>query len=70
MVAVPAPIPVTKPVDPTVATKVLLLPHVPPPVASVRVVVEFTHTFNVPVITAGRLLTVTTACVIQVVGKV
>jgi hypothetical protein len=34
--------------------------HVPPPVASLRVVVAPTHTLSVPEITAGRGLTVTT----------
>ena len=43
MVAVPVPAPVTIPVVPTLATEVLVLLHVPPLVASVKVVVEPTH---------------------------
>jgi hypothetical protein len=56
---VPVVIPVAMPVPtPIVACAVLLLVHVPPPVASVSIVVEPTHTFVVPPIGAGNGLTV------------
>lgn len=54
-VANPATIPVPAPTDPSAG---LLLLHVPPVVPSLNVVVEPTHTFVVPVITAGLGLTV------------
>lgn len=61
MVAVPAETPVTTPVEePTVATPVLPLLHVPNNVASSSVVVELTHTVIVPVMAAGSGLTDTT----------
>jgi hypothetical protein len=51
MIAEPAETPVTAPVEePTVATAVLLLLHVPPPVLWLRVVTEPWHTLVVPVI--------------------
>lgn len=51
--------PVTTPSElPTVAVLVLLLLHVPLGVVLERVVVEFTHTANVPVILAGKGSTV------------
>ena len=51
--------PVTMPdAEPTVATPPVML-HVPPGVASLRVVVVPTHAEVVPVIDAGRGLTVT-----------
>ncbi len=63
MVAVPVPMPVTRPVvevtEPIVATEVLLLLHVWPAVVEVRVVVLPVHTLSVPVIVAGRLTTET-----------
>ena len=50
IVAVPVPIPVTTPVpEPMVPTAVLLLVHVPPAVASLKVVVSPTHAVVVPV---------------------
>ena len=62
MVAVPAVTPVTKPVDdPTVAIVVEPLLHVPPPVASLSVVVVAIHTCVVPVIEGGSAFTVTVA---------
>jgi hypothetical protein len=61
IIAVPTVTPVTIPVDePMVATDVLLLLHVPPPVALDNVVVAPTQTDNVPVIAAGNEFTVTT----------
>ena len=67
----PADLPVTIPVViSTVAIPVALLLHVPPAIASVNCVVSPGHTVNVPVITPGNGLTVTTAVVIQVVGNV
>jgi hypothetical protein len=46
---VPGPTGVTTPVEPTVATPVLPLTHVPPVRESLSVVVLPIHTFNVPV---------------------
>jgi hypothetical protein len=62
--------PVTIPVvDPTVATDVLLLLHVPPP-ASLNEVVIPEHTLSAPSIAVGNGLTVNTAVAIQPVGNV
>ena len=47
------------PVEPILATLVLLLLHVPPEVASLREVVKLPHTEKVPVIAAGNGFTVT-----------
>jgi len=60
MVDVPAAIPVTTPVLPTVATETALLLHVPPLVALASVVVLLMQVNAVPVIAAGLGLTVTT----------
>ena len=61
MLEVPPAIPVTTPVlEPIVATPPELLVQVPPPVASVNVVVSPTQTFVVPVIATGSGFTVTT----------
>ncbi len=59
--AVPAATPETMPVEPTVATAILLLVHVPPPVVLASAVLAPTHTVAVPVIadTEGNELTVT-----------
>ncbi len=65
MVAVPAAMPLTIPVLPTVATPVALLDHVPPPVAEDNEVVLPTHTDSVPEMVAGSALTVTTAVRLQ-----
>lgn len=62
----PAVTPVTMPVpEPTVATPVLALLHPPPVVASLNVVVCPAHTLSVPVIVAGRGLTVTVTKALQ-----
>ncbi len=63
IVAVPAPVPVTTPDVPTVATGVLLLLHVPPDVASESVMADPVQTFPGPDMAAmeGRAFTVTTA---------
>ena len=62
--------PVTIPVvEPTVATPVALLLHVPPP-ASDKVVVNPEQTLRLPSIAVGNGLTVTTAVMIQPVPKV
>jgi hypothetical protein len=54
IVVVPPEIPLTTPEEePTVPTAVVLLLHVPPEVASAKVVVAPTHTDVVPVIDAG-----------------
>ena len=53
--------PVTILVDPIVAIAVLLLLHVPPTVASARVVVKPGQTVVVPVIAAGNAFTVIVA---------
>ena len=50
--------------DPTVALPLLLV-HVPLGVASVRAVVDPTHTFAVPVIAAGSGFTVIVAETLQ-----
>jgi len=60
-VEVPGLIPDTIPVvEPTIATPVLPLLHVPPVVAEANVVVAPVHKPNAPVITAGMIFTVTT----------
>jgi hypothetical protein len=51
------------PLEVIVATVVLLLPHVPPAVASLRVIIEPAHTDVGPVIAGGLGLTVTMAVV-------
>jgi hypothetical protein len=63
MTALPADIPVTTPAAFTAATPAALLFHVPPEVASVKVVVPFTHIVVPPPIglTTGEALTI---CVI------
>jgi len=53
-----------------VATTGLALLHAPVPVASLNIVVDPTHTFVVPVISAGSGFTVTVLFVLQPVGKV
>jgi hypothetical protein len=59
---VPADTPTTLPlVDPTVATEVLLLVHVPPEVRSVSVLEDPTQTLVVPAMAAGSAFTVTGA---------
>ena len=71
MVTTPAAIPFTTPVDvPTVATDVLLLVQVPPPVASNNGVVEPGQTVITPVMPAGVRLTVAVALIKQPVGNV
>ena len=49
IVSVPAVTPLTIPVEPTVAVALLLL-HVPPPIPSVNMIDELTHTLAAPVI--------------------
>ena len=62
MTLVPDIMPATMPLDvPTAAIKVLLLAQVPPVVASARVVLAPAHMLGVPVMAAGKGLTVTTA---------
>jgi hypothetical protein len=56
--------------EPTLAIAGLLLLQVPPPVASVNVVVSPEHTINTPDIGAGSASTVTTAVMIHPVGNV
>jgi len=71
IVAVPAAAPVTTPVpEITDATAELLLLHEPPPVASVNVVVDPTHTASVPPIDAGAGLTVNGVVTLQPAGNV
>ena len=57
MVLVPAETPLTTPPDVIVATDVALLVQLPPAVASVNVIVEFSHTAAAPAIPAGNGLT-------------
>lgn len=65
IVVLPAPTPVTTPLeDPTVAMPVLLLLHVPPDVPSASAVAEPTHAVVVPVI-ACIGFTVTIAVMLQ-----
>jgi len=60
MVAVPVLMPVTEPVlEPTVATPVLLLLQVPPPVALLSVVLAPIHTVDDPAMADGTAFTVT-----------
>jgi hypothetical protein len=71
MFAEPAATPVTRPEDAvTVATDVLSLIQIPSGVASASVVVRPSHTFIVPVITAGNGFTVATTVEIQPVGSI
>ena len=59
MVTVPALTPVTMPVEaPTVAVPVAVLLHVPPPVASVSVILDPAHTLVGPEIATGKEFTV------------
>ena len=65
MVAIPAPVPVTTPVLPTVAMAVLLLLHTPPGAPSIRLMVLPTHTLvgplMVPALAARLTVTVEVA---------
>ena len=66
MVITPAVIPVATPeLEPIVAKVTSLLAHVPATVASVRLVVDPSHTFSVPPIAAGEGLTVTGVVILQ-----
>ena len=69
MVALPATTPVIMPeAEPTVATAVLPELHIPPVLASFKVIAEPTHIAGVPVIdpALARGLTVTVAVVVAV----
>jgi len=67
----PADRPETTPdADPTAATETLLLLHVPPADVLLSVVVAPTHTTAVPVMEAGRGLTVKPVVVLHPVGSV
>ena len=68
MVTVPGVIPVTTPVELTVAITVLLQLQVPPLMASDNGVVELTHTVDKPVI--GAVDVVTTETVTEVLHPV
>ena len=71
MVTVPADTPVTIPLPvPIVATVVALLVQLPPPVASVKVVVRPEQTFMVPETVDGNGLTVKVEVAIQPVANV
>ena len=65
MVAVPADMPVTNPVEVMVAIVVLLLLQTPPMVASLSVVVDPTHTLAMPVIAGGPAVIVTPKVEVQ-----
>ena len=70
MVAVPPDTPVSKPdEEPIVEITVLLLLHVPPVTASLKVVVKPAHTLDAPEIAIGEGLTVTVVVVVQPVGN-
>jgi hypothetical protein len=71
VIAVPALMPVITPVEePIVATVVVPLTHVPPPVASVTVIVLPTQTVVLPAMVSGSAFTVSVLVMIQPVGKV
>ena len=71
MLGKPCAMPLTSPeVELTVASAVLLLLHVPPPVTSVIVAVEDTHTLLAPPGVAGKPFTVTVILVLQPEGNV
>lgn len=70
MVAVPADIPATIPVGPTVATDALLLFHIPPGVALLNAAEAPTHTVGVPVILPGVAITFTVAVATQPVENI
>ena len=65
----PAEIPVTTLDALMVATALLLLVHVPPPVTSISVVVKPIHTLAVPVMAPGMGFTVMVFVVLQPVGS-
>ena len=67
---VPEVIPVTTPLAELIVAFVLLIDHVPPVVASPKVVEEPTQTEVVPVIADGKALMVITVFVVQPVPKV
>jgi hypothetical protein len=70
MIDVPAPIPVTMPdAEPMVATPVLLLVHVPPPVVLLSVVIVPAQIPVAPVIAAAPVLMVTMVVAVQPVPK-
>jgi hypothetical protein len=62
--------PITRPDVLTIATVLSLVLHVPPTVVVLREVVRPGHTSRVPVIAAGRPLTVTVVNARQPVGAV
>ena len=70
MMAVPGALPVTTPVLPTVATDTMLLPQVPPGVASASITGLPKQAEGIPVIGLGIGSTVTTVPVAQPVPKV
>ena len=59
--AVPAATPVTTPELAFIVAKELVVDHVPPPLTSLNVMVEFTHTAVAPAMEAGAGFTVTAA---------
>ena len=65
IVVVPTVPPFTIPVADPIVALVLLLVHVPPPVASLNVVVSPKHTLRSPSIAVGTGFTVTTAVALQ-----
>ena len=58
------------PADPTKATAVLLLVHVPPPAVLPNAVVAPSHTCNTPLIADGARFTVTIVVLLQPAGVV
>ena len=70
MTDVPAEIPVTIFEDPMVATELFPELHVPPDVASARVVVKPGQVTAVPVMAAGRAFIVMVCVVLQPEGSV
>jgi hypothetical protein len=71
IVAVPAETPVKTPVpDPITATLVLLLTHVPPDVAFVRIAEAPAQTDAAPVMAGGKVLTVIVVLVAHPLGNI
>lgn len=70
MTDMPALIPLTSPIEETVATEVLLLLQIPPPVVLLSAVVVLTHRPVAPVMADGEGFTDTVVAVLHPVDKV
>ena len=69
MFMLPAAIPVTTPLTLIEPIAALLLAHVPPDVASVKEIVDPSHTFTFAPLIAATAVTVVTASLLQPVGS-